>query len=114
MRYAVNRDGTLGKGDVFQDVTGDKRDGLPDGMKVDKKGNLYCSSPGGIRIFSPEGKHIGSINLPEIPHNCAWGKYATDQKSAALMPNEEADTLYITARPSVYRIHMKVGGVRPQ
>ncbi len=113
MRYPVKADGTLGTGIVFQDVTGDNRDGLPDSMKVDKKGNLYCTSPGGVRIFSKEGKHIGSINLPEVPHNCAWGKYSSDLKSAALAPNEEADTLYITARPNVYRIRMKVAGVRP-
>jgi gluconolactonase len=113
MRYPVKPDGTLGTGTVFQDVTSDTRDGLPDGMKVDKKGNLYCSSPGGIRIFSPEGKHLGSITLPEIPHNCAWGKYASDPKSAAMASNEDADTLYITARPSVYRLRMKVPGVRP-
>ncbi len=113
MRYPVNPDGTVGTGTVFQDVTSDNRDGLPDGMKVDKKGNLYCSSPGGIRIFSPDGKHLGTITLPEVPHNCAWGKYATDAASAALAPNEEADTLYITARPNVYRVRTKVAGIRP-
>jgi gluconolactonase len=89
MRFPVKPDGTLGPGTVFQDVTSDNRDGLPDGMKLDKKGNLYCTSPGGVRIFSPEGKHIGSINLPEVPHDCAWGKYSDDPKSAALAPNEE-------------------------
>lgn len=114
MRCPVKSDGTLGAGTVFQDVTSDNRDGLPDGMKVDKRGNLYCTSPGGVRIFSPEGKHIGTINLPEVPHNCAWGKYSGDPKSAALARNEDADTLYITARPNVYRIRMKVAGVRPQ
>jgi gluconolactonase len=106
MRYPVKSDGTLGTGTVFQDVTSDTRDGLPDGMKVDRKGNLYCTSPGGVRIFSPQGKHIGSINLPEVPHNCAWGKYSDAS-------NEDTDTLYITARPNVYRIRMKVAGVRP-
>jgi gluconolactonase len=113
MRYPVNPDGVLGTGTVFQDVTSDNRDGLPDGMKLDKKGNLYCSSPGGIRIFSPAGKHLGTITLPEVPHNCAWGKYATDATSAALAPNEEADTLYIAARPNVYRLRTKVAGIRP-
>jgi gluconolactonase len=113
MRYPVNPDGSLEPGTVFQDVTSDKRDGLPDGMKVDKKGNLYCSSPGGIRIFSPEGRHLGTITLPEVPHNCAWGKFATDGASAAFAPNEEADTLYITARPNVYRLRTKVTGIRP-
>jgi gluconolactonase len=113
MRYPVNPDGTLGTGAVFQDVTSDNRDGLPDGMKVDKRGNLYCSSPGGIRIFSREGKHLGTITLPEVPHNCAWGKFATDGTSAAFAPNEEADTLYITARPNVYRLRTKATGIRP-
>ena len=113
MRYPVEPNGALGSGTIFQDVTSDNRDGLPDGMKADKKGNLYCSSPGGIRIFSPEGKHLGTITLPEVPHNCAWGKYSTDAASAGLAANEEADTLYITARPSVYRVRMKVAGIRP-
>ncbi len=113
MRYPVKPDGTLGPGTVFADVTSDTRDGLPDGMKVDAKGNLYLSSPGGIRIYTLAGELIGTITLPEIPHNCAWGKYATASSPAALAPNEAADTLYITARPSVYRIHMKVAGIRP-
>jgi len=113
MSYPVKPDGTLGAGTVFNDVTSDKRDGLPDGMKLDVKGNIYAASPGGMRIFSPAGKLIGTITLPEIPHNCAWGKYSTDAASAPLGPNEIADTLYITARPSVYRIHMKVAGIRP-
>jgi gluconolactonase len=113
MRYPVLPDDTLGSGTVFQDVTTDQRDGLPDGMKVDAKGNLYCSSPGGIRIFSPAGKHLGTISPPEVPHNCAWGKYATDSESAKLAPAENADTLYITARPSIYRIRTKVAGIRP-
>jgi len=113
MSYPIKPDGTLGSGTLFADVTSDNRDGLPDGMKLDVKGNLYLTSPGGVRIFTPAGKLIGTITLPEIPHNCAWGKYSTDATSAALGPNEIADTLYITARPSVYRIHMKVAGIRP-
>ena len=113
MRYPVKPDGTLGAGTIFADVTSDNRDGLPDGMKLDVKGNLYLTSPGGIRIFSLAGKLIGTISLPEVPHNCAWGKYSTGAASAALAPNEIADTLYFTARPSVYRIHMKVAGIRP-
>jgi gluconolactonase len=113
MSYPVHPDGTLGTGTVFQDVTSDNRDGLPDGMKVDRKGNLYCSSPGGVRIFSPQGKPLGMITLPEVPHNCAWGKYATDAASAALAPNQDADTLYITARPNVYRLRMNIAGIRP-
>jgi gluconolactonase len=113
MRFQVQEDGTLSSGTVFYDVTSDNRDGLPDGMKVDRQGNLYCSSPGGIRIFSPQAKELGFISLPEIPHNCAWGKYSTSLSSSALAPNEPADTLYITARPSIYRIRMKVAGIRP-
>jgi gluconolactonase len=113
MSYPVKPDGTLAAGTLFNDVTSDQRDGLPDGMKLDVKGNLYLTSPGGIRIFSPAGKLLGTISLPQVPHNCGWGKYSTDAASAALAPNEIADTLYIAARPNVYRIHMKVAGIRP-
>src|SRR5262249_49319140 len=73
MRYDVKPDGTLANGKVFFDVTAEKEDGLPDGMKVDAQGNLYCSGPGGLWVFSPDGKHLGTIKPPETPANCGWG-----------------------------------------
>ncbi len=97
MRYDVQPDGTVKNGHVFFNVTSEKEPGLPDGMKVDSQGNLYCSGPAGIWIFSPEGKHLGTIKPGETPANCNWGD--ADRK-----------TLYITAETSVYRIKLAVEG----
>jgi len=96
MAYDIAADGTAGKGRLFANVTTEKDAGVPDGMKVDSKGNLWASGPGGIWVFSPAGKHLGTIKMPEIPANCNWGD---DWKS-----------LYITARTSLYRIKLAVAG----
>ncbi len=69
IRYTVKPAGTLGEGKLFFDVTANKEDGLPDGLKLDVKGNLYGTGPGGIWIFSPGGKHLGTIKTPETPAN---------------------------------------------
>jgi gluconolactonase len=100
MRFDVKADGTLANGRVFFDVTPQTEPGLPDGMKVDRRGNLYCTGPGGIWIFSPQGKHLGSIQPSEIPANCNWG-------------DADGKTLYITARTGLYRIRLSVEGIRP-
>ena len=97
MRYDVQPDGSVRNGKIFYDATSEKEAGLPDGMKVDSRGNLYCSGPGGLWIFSPEGKHLGTIKPGETPANCAWGD--ADHK-----------TLYITAETSVYRVKLSVEG----
>jgi gluconolactonase len=113
MRYEVKSDGTLAGGTVFYDVTRETADGLPDGLKVDTQGNLYCTGPGGVWIFSPQGKYLGKIQPPETPANCGWGKYPQKGSSAALAPKEEAKTLYMTARKGLYRIQLSVAGIRP-
>ena len=100
MRYEVQPDGTLANGSVFYDVTSETAAGLPDGMKIDKNGRLYCTGPGGIWIFSPEGKHIGSIKLPETPANLNWG-------------DADGKTLYITAQTGLYRLKLGTEGIRP-
>ncbi len=96
MRYEVTESGELTNGKVFFDVNSETADGVPDGLKVDSAGNIFATGPGGIWIFSPAGKHLGSIFLPEIPANLNWGN---DGKS-----------LFITARTSVYRIRVNIGG----
>jgi len=75
MAFPVLDDGTLGTGKVFADVTSNagKMPGLPDGMKVDAKGNLFATGPGGCHVFSPEGKLLGRIETGEATANCAWG-----------------------------------------
>ena len=96
MRYDVAADGGVSNGRVFADVTEEKADGLPDGMKVDSLGNVYASGPGGTWVFSPEGKHLGTFKPPETPANCGWG--------------DDGKTLYITARTSLYRVKLAVAG----
>jgi len=99
MRYDVQPDGTLADGKVFADVTQQTAAGLPDGMKVDSKGNVYGTGPGGIWIFSPDGKELGRIQPPETPANCAWG--------------DDGKSLYITAQTGLYRIKLAVEGYKP-
>ena len=94
MRYDVAADGTLTNGRVFADLTS-KIDGLADGMKIDAKGNLYTAGPGGVWVLSPAGTHLGKIEPPETPANCAWG--------------DDGKTLYMTAVTSVYRVRTLVG-----
>jgi len=98
MRYDVGDDSAARNGRVFFDVTAEKEDGLPDGMKVDAKGNVYATGPGGIWVFSAAGKHLGTIKPPETPANCNWG--------------EDGKSLYITARTGLYRIRLLVPGER--
>ncbi len=100
MRYEVKPDGMLGPGKVFYDLASTPGKNSPDGMKVDQKGNVYATGPGGIWIFSPQGKHLGTLKLPEIASNCAWG-------------DPDGKTLYITASTGLYRIHLKIPGIRP-
>ena len=97
MRYRVQPDGTLTEAKLFYDATSDQRPGAPDGMKVDVKGNVYSTGPGGVWIFTPEGKPLGTIVMPEKSANVAWG--GADRR-----------TLYITASSSIYRIRLNVPG----
>lgn len=100
MRYEVQPDGTLKNGKLFFDFTSAAgEDGL-DGIKIDQKGNLYVSAPGGLWVISPEGKHLGTIITPRHPHNMAWG-------------DADGKTLYLCARSGLYRIRLNIPGVRP-
>jgi gluconolactonase len=98
MAYDLKEDGTVANGRVFFDATPlvAGRKGLPDGMKVDKDGNLWATGPGGIFIFTPQGKHIGWIRTGEATANCAWG--------------DDGSTLYITADMWLCRLKTKTKG----
>lgn len=100
MRYEVKADGSLSNGKLFFDMTSAEGEDALDGMKIDQKGNLYVSGPGGLWIISPEGKHLGTIIGPEHPHNFAWG-------------DDDGKTLYLCARTGLYRIRLKIAGIRP-
>jgi gluconolactonase len=99
MRYSVHPDGSVSDGKLLLDASSEKAPGGPDGIRVDKKGNIYGSGPGGVWIVSPEGKHLGTIKIPEVVSNIAWG-------------DKDGKTLYITASTSLYRIELSVPGVR--
>ncbi|HSK30525.1 MAG TPA: SMP-30/gluconolactonase/LRE family protein, partial [Candidatus Limnocylindria bacterium] len=99
MRYEVGSDATLVNAKVFFDMTRAPGADAIDGIKVDSDGNLYVSGPGGLWIISPEAKHLGTIIVPKHPHNLAWG--------------DDGKTLYLTAQGSLYRMPLKIPGIRP-
>src|SRR5579871_1559127 len=98
--YDVASDGVLKNGRIFGEEPGAHDDGVPDGIKVDRQGNLFVTGPKGIWVWDPQGHHIGTIVVPEQPANLAWG-------------DKDYRTLYITATTSVYRLRMKVAGFVP-
>jgi gluconolactonase len=100
LKYDVGADGKLSNKKVIADLTKDKGIGVPDGLKVDSQGDLWASGQGGIRIFSPQGKLLGQVQLPEVAANIAWG--GADLKTA-----------YITGTSSIYRIKLKIAGEKP-
>jgi gluconolactonase len=100
MAYDVKADGTLGAGRVFFDATPlgwvKQYTGLPDGMKIDKDGNLFAAGPGGIRVFSPDAKLLGTIEFAKATANCGWGN--------------DGSYLYITSSSALYRIKTNTKG----
>ena len=91
---------TLENGRIFAQEPGGKGDGVPDGMKIDQAGNIYVTGPQGIWVWSSDGRHLGTIVLPEQPANLAWG-------------DPGYSTLYITATTSIYRLPTKSHGFVP-
>lgn len=98
--YDFQADGTLRNGRIFGEEPGSKGEGVPDGMKVDRAGNLYVTGPGGIWIWDSDGHHLGTIILPEQPANLAWG-------------DSDLKTLYITATTSLYALKTNATGFVP-
>ncbi len=98
--FDVKPDGTVTNERLFAELKDASQSGVPDGLKVDLEGNVYSTGPGGVWIFSRDGKLLGKISVPETATNLAWGE--SDRK-----------TLYITASKSLYRIRLKIAGVRP-
>jgi gluconolactonase len=95
MRYDLDEAGGVSNGSVLYDMTAAPGEDAIDGVKVDPAGNVYACGPGGIWIVTPEGEHLGTLELPEAPHNLAWG-------------DADGRTLYVTALTSVYRVRLAV------
>jgi gluconolactonase len=93
--FAVRPDGTLTGSRILLDMASDDP-GVPDGLKVDRQGNVFCTGPGGVWVCRPDGALLGRIVLPELPANLAWG--------------EDGSVLFLTARTSVYRLPTRTRG----
>jgi gluconolactonase len=94
--FEVTRAGTLAHGRLWAETKGD-RPGAPDGMKLDRDGNVWCSGPGGIHVFTPDGTLREVIDVPERVANFAWG-------------DDDYCSLFLTASTSLYRIRTAVPG----
>ena len=98
--HAVELDGagSVVRRRIFADMSSDEPEGVPDGMKVDVEGRVYCTGPGGTWVFAPSGEKLGIIKTPEVPANLCFG--GPDMK-----------TIFFTARTSVYSLRVKVPGL---
>jgi gluconolactonase len=89
--------GALLRRRIFADMSSDETDGVPDGMKVDVEGRVYCTGPGGTWVFAPDGRRLGIIRTPEVPANVAFG-------------GPDLRTLFLTARTSIYALRVRSPG----
>lgn len=100
MAFPVKADGTLEAGKVFFDSTAAvkaMKPGLPDGMKVDQKGNIFATGPGGVWVFAPDGTHLGTLATGVRTANCAFG--------------DDGSTLYICAHKQLVRVKTSTKGL---
>ena len=100
--YDLQSDGTVKNRRLFADFTGEKGPGGPDGMKVDAMGNLYSTGMGGVWVLSPAGKRLAQVPAPEGMRfsNLAFG-------------DQDSKTLYVVSPKTLWRIRVKVTGIRP-
>jgi gluconolactonase len=101
MAYDVLEDGGAARGRVFATAAAfiESRPGAPDGLKVDRSGNVFAAGPGGVYVFAPDGTHLGSLLLHQPTGNVAWG--------------EDGSTLFITSNDAVYRVRLATSGPLP-
>lgn len=90
----------LTNGRQFGKEEGPEGAGGPDGMRVDRKGNIFVTGPLGIWVWDAKGSHLGTIEMPEQPANLAWG-------------DPDYKTLYITATHSLYKLRTGTTGFIP-
>ena len=96
--FELDADGTLSGGDVWAEVTGEG-EGVPDGMKCDIEGRIWCNGPGGVHVFVEDGRGgggrwIGRVPMPEKVTNFCWG-------------GPEGRTLFVTGVTTVWRVETR-------
>jgi gluconolactonase len=98
MAYDVLADGTLGRGRPFADAAAWVKpgEGVPDGLKVDRQGNVFAAGPGGIHVFAPDGTRLGRIETGVPTGNLNWG--------------EDGSVLYVAASHWICRIRTRTKG----
>lgn len=96
-RYEIDANGQVLGRDLFFDMNNAPGEDAIDGIKVDTRGNLYVSGPGGLWVLSKEGKHLGTIRPPEHPHNLCFG-------------GDDGQTLFMTCQTGVYQMRLNVAG----
>ncbi len=82
---------------IFADMSSTETDGVPDGMKVDQAGRVFCTGPGGTWVFAPDGARLGIIRTPEVPANLVFG-------------GPDLKTIFFTARTSIYTLRARTPG----
>jgi gluconolactonase len=83
---------------IFADLSSDEKEGVPDGMKVDAAGRVFCTGPGGTWVFAPSGEKLGVIRTPEVPANLCFG-------------GPDMRTIFFTARTSIYALRSRTPGL---
>jgi len=96
-RLELDAGGAVVRRRIFADMSSDETEGVPDGMKVDTQGRVFCTGPGGTWVFDPDGRRLGVVRTPEVPANVAFG-------------GPDLRTLFLTARTSVYALRVRTPG----
>jgi gluconolactonase len=94
--FEVRPDGTVSGGRLFAEIGGEG-EGMPDGLKVDGEGNVYCTGPGGIHVLDPSGSLLGRIKIPAHVNNMGWG-------------GDDRRTLFVTTDTAVFRVRLGIPG----
>jgi gluconolactonase len=95
--FEVAEDGLLSKGRVWAETIGEA-DGIPDGMKINQAGHLFCTGPGGIHVFATDATCLGVIGVPPTA-NFAWG-------------DADLCSLFLTSVSTLYRLRLKLPGIK--